>query len=62
MKKYLPQSFNDLLAAGLVVLISILWLAQACSNLSLPPEVTGALIVTWTLIIQFYFRKRKEES
>jgi hypothetical protein len=26
--------------------------------LELPAEVIGALIVTWTLLVQYYFRKK----
>jgi len=30
--------------------------------IALPSEVTGALIVTWTLMVQYYFRKRTGEK
>jgi hypothetical protein len=62
MSKFLPANFNDFLAVILIVGIIILWIAQACTKLALPAEVTGALIVTWTLIVQYYFRKKQEEK
>jgi hypothetical protein len=56
-----PQNFNDLLALLLVFVIPAMWLLQAVKHLDMPSEVNGGLLVTWTLIIQYYFRKRKEE-
>jgi len=50
-------TFNDRLALVLLVLIPVLWVVQALGKVALPAEVTGALIVTWTLIVQYYFRK-----
>jgi uncharacterized membrane protein YuzA (DUF378 family) len=58
MKNVLPQSFNDLLCLLLIVLIAALWILMGLKLLDLSAEVTGALIVTWTLLIQYYFRKK----
>jgi len=30
--------------------------------IELPNEVTGDLIVTWTILIQYYFRKKPKEE
>jgi hypothetical protein len=57
VKKFAPQNFNDLLATGAIIIIPALWVLQGLKVVDLPPEVTGALIVTWSLIVQFYFRK-----
>jgi hypothetical protein len=62
MKKFLPQSFNDLLCLVLIFLIAGIWILQGLKLLELSAEVTGALIVTWTLLVQFYFRKKQSES
>jgi hypothetical protein len=51
------KTFNDRLALLLLVVIPVIWIVQGLGKLTLSPEVTGALIVTWTLIIQYYFRK-----
>jgi len=51
------KSFNDRLGLLILILIPVLWLCQGKGWVSLAPEVTGALIATWTLVIQFYFRK-----
>ncbi len=52
------QTFNDRLAAGLLlVVIPILWALHAAGVITLPGEVLGGLIAAFTLIIQFYFRK-----
>jgi hypothetical protein len=62
MNKFLPQSFNDLLCLVLIFLIAGLWVMQGLKVLDLPSEVTGALIVTWTLLVQYYFRKKQGDS
>jgi hypothetical protein len=62
LAKLAPQNFNDLLALLLIFILPILWLLHGMKTITLPNEVVGALIVTWTLIIQFYFRKAKTEE
>ncbi len=61
MSKFIPQNFNDLLALILVFLIPAIWMIQGFGKVTMPPEVNGGLLVTWTLIIQFYFRKKIDE-
>ncbi len=60
--KFLPQSFNDFLSLLLILAIVTLWVLLGAEVLALPSEVTGALIVTWTLLVQFYFRKARSGS
>ena len=62
MKNYMPQSFNDLLCLVLIGVITSLWVLDGKHILEMPAEVTGALIVTWTLLIQYYFRKKNPGS
>jgi len=62
MNKFLPQCFNDLLCIMLVILIVLMWVLTGMDVIALPSEVTGALIVTWTLMVQYYFRKRTGEK
>ena len=63
MKVKIIADFNDLLALlTLVVIIPGLWTGIGCGWLSLPGEITGATIMAWGLILQYYFRKKKEES
>jgi hypothetical protein len=62
IKKFTPQSFNDLLCLILISFIAIVWAIQGLGKLSLSAEVTGALIVTWTLLVQYYFRKKQSEA
>ena len=52
------KTFNDRLALLLIVLIPVLWFLTGYGIIKLAPEVTGALIATWTLVIQFYFRRQ----
>lgn len=56
------RTFNDRLALLLVVLIPAMWIADGLNalGLDLSEAVSGALIVTWTLVTQFYFRKAPE--
>ena len=51
------KNFNDRLALLLIITIPLMWIMHASKSISLPPEVVGALIATWTLVIQYYFRK-----
>jgi hypothetical protein len=62
MSKFIPQTFNDLLALILTFGIIAIWILQGKSVITMPSEVTGAMIVTWTLIVQFYFRKKESEA
>jgi hypothetical protein len=62
IKKFAPQTFNDLLALISIILILAVWIVEGIGYVVLYPEVNGALIVTWTLIVQFYFRKAKTEE
>lgn len=51
------KHFNDVLALVLVFLIVALWILQGLGKISAMPEVSGATIAAFTLIIQYYFRK-----
>mgnify|MGYP001561247510 CR=1 FL=1 len=53
------MAFNDGLAVILVLLTVLLWGLDALGELRLHEAVRGALIVTWTLVVQFYFRKAR---
>ncbi|MBA7506213.1 hypothetical protein ES706_04894 [subsurface metagenome] len=56
------SSINDLLALlTLIVIIPGLWVGVGCGWLNLPGEIVGATIMGWTLVLQFYFRKKKTE-
>ncbi len=53
------KRINDLLA--LVILGAIipgLWILDGSGAIDLPGEVLGATIAAFTLIVQFYFRKK----
>lgn len=52
------RTFNDRLALVLLGLIPLLWVLSGRGTIALPPEVVGALIATWTLVVQYYFRKQ----
>ena len=62
MKKFIPQTFNDLLALVLIGLIFVLWILTGCGVMDVPEVVLGATISGWTAIILFYFRKKTTES
>ena len=61
LKKLVPQNFNDFLCLVLIFLITFLWVLQGFKIMELAPEITGALIVTWTLLVQYYFRKKSNQ-
>ena len=52
------RTFNDRLALFLLVVIPALWFLTGYKIIELAPEVTGALIATWTLVVSYYFRKK----
>jgi len=58
MKKMIPQNFNDLLCILLIFLIVLFWVLSGMDIVNLEEQVSGALIVTWTLLIQYYFRRK----
>jgi len=62
LKTFLLKSFSYLLFLILILLIVAIWVLAGKKILELPSEVTGALIVTWTILIQYYFRKKQSES
>jgi len=57
MNKFLPQCFNDFLALLLIILIAILWVIEGLDKVVLRDDVNGALVVLFTLVVQYYFRK-----
>ena len=52
--------FNDRLALILVFMIPVLWIANRWINM--PGEVMGATIASWTLVLQYYFRKKPGDA
>jgi len=54
---------NDRLAQGLLFgIIPALWILTGRGILNLPGEIIGATIAGWTLLIQYYFRKKPKEN
>ena len=59
MDKWISDT-NDVLALILLlVIIPSMWIADAYGVISLKGEVLGATIMGWTLVLQYYFRRRK---
>lgn len=56
------MNFNNILALLIdVIIIPGLWFVNGLGLIQLPEAVLGASIVVWTLIAQFYFRKKANE-
>lgn len=54
------MNFRNILALlAFILMIPALWVLQGLAVVSLPEAVIGASIVMWTLIGQFYFRKKE---
>jgi hypothetical protein len=51
------KQFNNLLALVLIALIITLWILQGLGLIKADAEISGATIATFTLVVQFYFRK-----
>jgi len=56
------KNWNDQLSLIVLLIIAALWALGGIGILKLPSEVTGATIVVFTLITQFYFRKALSEG
>lgn len=51
------KNVNDLLALILIILIIGLWVLQGRGFIEAMPEGSGATIATFTIIVQYYFRR-----
>ena len=56
------KTFNDRIALFILFIIPALWFLLGRKVIELPSEVVGALIMTWALVIQYYFRKAPENN
>ena len=58
LSRLLPNNWNDTLSLILVIIIPTLWIFDGMGAIEIKPEVAGALIVSWSLLLQFYYRQR----
>jgi hypothetical protein len=57
------KRINDLLALlTIIIILPGLWVLNGCGIIQLPGEIIGATIAAFTLILNFYFRKKPNES
>lgn len=56
------KTWNDRLSLILIVLIVAMWIGGCWLPVPLPESVIGATIVVFTLVAQFYFRKREDDA
>lgn len=57
-----PRTWNDVLALTFGLIILAFWGLTGQKILVLPDIVLGATISTFTLIVQYYFRKARDEK
>jgi len=63
MKNFIPQNFNDLLCCWIMVIIPLMWILDSAFNtFKLNDIILGATISTFTLVVQYYFRKKASEG
>ncbi len=60
LSRLVPNNWNDVLSIVLIVLIVALWAIQGVKIIALRDDVNGALVVLFTLVVQYYFRKAPE--
>lgn len=54
---------NDILAIlVLIIIIPGLWITMGLGKITLAGEITGATIMAWGLVLQYYFRRKPPES
>ncbi len=56
------KTWNDRLSLVLIVLIVAVWIGDCFLPVRLSEAVIGATIVVFTLVAQFYFRKKEDET
>lgn len=56
------KSFNDRLALLMFIGLPVLWILHGRNIAPLPGEILGATIAGWTLVIQYYFRRKPPEE
>jgi putative effector of murein hydrolase LrgA (UPF0299 family) len=58
------KTWNDRIALMVMVGVPGLWVGncflEKCLGAVMPGEVIGATIMAWTLVLQFYFRKKED--
>ncbi len=57
MKQLTPKNWNDTMALLLIIIIPALWILNGKGTIEISESVSGALIVTWSMIVQYYFRR-----
>lgn len=53
--------FRDIFAILLTMVTATMWGLTGAGIVDIPGEMLGALIATWTMVVQFYFRKKPDE-
>lgn len=56
------MKFNNRFAVFLIVIHATVWGLHASAFLTFPNEVIGATIVTFTTIVNFYYRKKPAQE
>ena len=64
MSKFIPQNFNDFLCLFIMGAILTMWILEGfkVAGFSLDSEVNTATIIFFTLIGQYYYRKKSGEA
>lgn len=63
MSKFLPNNFNDALCVVLMTMIFMMWMLDAAFKQFTPDDkVMGATIAFFTMIGQYYYRKKSSET
>ena len=57
LSRLAPLNWNDTLSLILIIIIPLMWILNGKGTIAIAPEVSGALIVTWSMIVQYYFRR-----
>ena len=55
------KTWTDRLSLLVLLVIPTLWALQGRGILNMQGEIIGATIMGWTLVLQFYFRRREPE-
>ena len=59
MDRILPRTWNDVLSVLILIIIPVVWGMAGSGHIDFARlgDLNGALIATWTLVVQYYFRR-----
>lgn len=55
------MNFNNIFAVWLTLVIAVVWVLNGTGAIDVPGEILGALVTSWILVVQYYFRRKPDK-